>query len=98
MVGGVSINNRYLNGVATAAILTITLILLTPRMINAAYVVPDITPAMQDEQYWISKLSNGKQTIMNRDEIAAFNKLIIVQLPTDVYDLTVYPQILDKNN
>jgi hypothetical protein len=86
-------NQRSLRCLGVVAILVISLII--PGIVTARPLLPNVTLDMQTDQYWISKLSNPNQLIMNRSEIAAFNKAIIKQSPTKV-DLTVYPQKLDK--
>jgi hypothetical protein len=86
-------NKRSLRCLGVVAILVISLIM--PAMATARPLLPNVTPDMQTDQYWISKLINRDQLIMNRAKIAAFNKEIIKQSPTKV-DLNVYPQKLDK--
>lgn len=59
-------------------------------------VMPNVTVEMLDANYWVSKLKQPSELIMKEQEIAKFNREIISKMPTTVYDLTKYPEILSQ--
>jgi hypothetical protein len=84
-------------GIAAAALLLL-LLWMPGKTVSAeaADNVPNVIPEMLTADFWIDKLPEPDQIIMNREEIASFNQDIIRSLPDLVYDLTDYPASLNK--
>lgn len=58
--------------------------------------MPNITPEMQEEGFWISKLQDPDKLIMRQSEISQFNQAVVARLPDTVYDLHQYPGELKR--
>lgn len=85
--------------------LVVSMFMLTASMVPAnsgvaapLSVMPHVTTEMLDASYWIEKLNDPDQVIMNSREIEIFNAEIMRKLPTTVYDLTSYPDSLSKQD
>lgn len=79
-----------------AAILTTMTVALTAGAVPATGTLPSVAPAMEKERFWLDKLTDEDRLILDRGGIAAFNNEITLQSLAIVFDLTVYPQTLDK--
>jgi len=64
---------------------------------NGGSLMPYVTTAMQQAEFWVGKLSQPDQLLMNRNQIAAFNQQTAAQLPDTVYDLRRYPIELNRD-
>lgn len=84
-------------GIATAALLLL-LFWMPGKAVSddAAKSVPNVIPEMLTANFWIDKLPEPDQVIMNGEEVASFNRDIIRTQPDLVYDLTDYPASLNK--
>lgn len=71
--------------------LIITVTMIPVAWANGFMVMPNVTPAMQEEKFWLSKLREPSEAIMDQSQIARFNKEVIARLPETVYDLHQYP-------
>ncbi len=58
--------------------------------------LPNVAPAMEDARYWADKLADKNRLILDKVGIDAFNTAVRQHMPPLVYDLTAYPQALDK--
>lgn len=58
--------------------------------------MPNVTPAMLDESFWINKLHAPNQLILNSKEISEFNQKVIASMPDTVFDLRQYPGQVTK--
>lgn len=56
----------------------------------------NVKPDMLYSDYWIKKLPQPDQMIMDGKSIAAFNKDVIQKLPSIVHDLQTYPENLSR--
>lgn len=59
--------------------------------------MPNITPEMQEEGFWISKLKDADKVILGQSQISLFNQAVIAKLPDTVYDLRQYPGELKRD-
>ncbi|HBC93614.1 MAG TPA: glycoside hydrolase [Pelotomaculum sp.] len=78
-----------------AALLFGLLFISSPAI--ASDVVPNVTAEMLTPDFWIDKLTDPDQIIMDSEEIEAFNRDIIRAQLDVVYDLTNYPATLDHD-
>jgi hypothetical protein len=58
--------------------------------------MPNVSTAMLDADYWISKMNHPDKIIMNQQQIQSFNQQIRQCLPGLVYRLADYPQSLTR--
>lgn len=84
-----------------ALILTLALTLLIPAGSASAELytdLPSVSGAMLEAQYWIDKMADPDRTLMDGEEIRAFNQEIYAQSDDNsqgVYDLAAYPREID---
>ncbi|TEB11283.1 stalk domain-containing protein [Pelotomaculum propionicicum] len=84
-------------GIAAAALLLLLLWMPGKAVsADAAENVPNVIPEMLTADFWIDKLPEPDQVIMDGEEIASFNRDIIRTQPELIYDLTDYPASLNK--
>ncbi len=83
-------------GIAAALLLLLLWMPGKAGSAGAAESVPNVIPEMLTADFWIDKLPDPDQVIMNGAEIASFNRDIIRALPELEYDLTDYPAFLNK--
>jgi len=63
---------------------------------DAYKVMPNVAPMMLNETFWINKLQEPNQVILEHKQIAAFNQAVIDKSPDTVFDLRQYPRQLSK--
>ncbi|NLI13558.1 MAG: glycoside hydrolase [Peptococcaceae bacterium] len=84
-------------GIAAAALLLLLLWMPGKAVsADAAENVPNVIREMLTADFWIDKLPEPDQVIMDGEEIASFNRDIIRTQPELIYDLTDYPASLNK--
>lgn len=76
----------------------VSLVVMALPIAAADYqLMPNVSPKMLDEGFWINKLPAPNQVILNDKQIAEFNRQVIASLPDTVYDLRQYPNQLSKD-
>lgn len=59
-------------------------------------VMPNVAPLMLNDNFWINKLQEPHQVILDSKQIAAFNQAVITRQSDTIYDLRQYPRQLPK--
>jgi hypothetical protein len=62
------------------------------------YAIPNVTPQMRTDAFWINKLQSPNQLILDNKQILDFNQKVIASLPDTVYDLRQYPSQISEEN
>ncbi|MBP2634429.1 MAG: NLP/P60-like protein [Firmicutes bacterium] len=79
-------------------IVMLNLVLLAlPAIAAEPYMMPNVTPVMLSENFWLAKLQSPDKIIMDNKQIGEFNQKVIASLPDTVYDLRQYPKQLSKD-
>jgi hypothetical protein len=63
---------------------------------DVSEMMPNVAPMMLTDNFWINKLHEPHQVILEHKQIAAFNQAVIDKLPDTVYDLRQYPSQQSK--
>ncbi len=77
--------------------LIITVAMLPAAQATDFMVMPNVTLAMQEDIFWLSKLKEPSKVIMDQNQITRFNNEVIDRLPETVYDLRQYPSELVRD-
>lgn len=67
-----------------------------PVIAAEPYMMPNTTPSMINENFWIGKLQSPDQIIMDDKQIAVFNQKVVDSMPDTIYDLRQYPMKVPK--